>query len=297
MNYYNKIKEELLNNEIYKQVKEYSKNKNELEIYYNVGKMLIEAQGGEKRAKYGDNLIKEYSKKLVKEVNKFYNTTTLKRIRKFYLMIEKGATVWHLSWSHYRELLKFNDINEINYYIKTCGEQNLSVRKLQERINLKEYERLPESTKNRLNKKEENSIEDFIKYPIIIKSNDKEKITEKVLKNMILEDIPNFLEQLGNGYSFIKDEYPIKYKDKYNYIDILLFNIKYNCYVVVELKVTELKKEHIGQIEHYMNYIDTNLKTMYQNSTIGIIVTRENNEFVIKYCSNKNLFHTTYELV
>ena len=107
MNYYNQIKEELLNNEVYKRVKDYSKIKNELETYYNISKLLIEVQGGEERAKYGDGLIREYSKKLIKEVNKFYNTTTLKRIRKFYIMTEKGATLWHLSWSHYRELLKF----------------------------------------------------------------------------------------------------------------------------------------------------------------------------------------------
>ena len=118
--YYNEIKNELLNNEVYKRVKDYSKNKNELSTYYNVGKLLIEAQGGEDRAKYGDGLIKEYSERLTKELGKRYSVTTLKYMRMFYLLIEKGQPLAdQLSWSHYCELLSFNDINEINYYIET----------------------------------------------------------------------------------------------------------------------------------------------------------------------------------
>lgn len=124
-NYYNEIKKELLNNEIYKEVKDYSKNRNELSTYYNVGKLLIEAQGGEDRAKYGDGLIKEYSLKLSKEIGRKYNITTLKRMRQFYLIIGKGATLWHqLSWSHYRELLPISNINEINYYISEIEKNN-----------------------------------------------------------------------------------------------------------------------------------------------------------------------------
>ena len=141
-NYYNEIKNELINNEVYKRVKDYSKNKNELSTYYNVGKLLIEAQGGEERAKYGDGLIKEYSKKLSEKLGGKYNITTLKRMRQFYLIIEKGATLWHqLTWSHYRELLTFDNIDEINYYIKQTGDYNLSVRELREKIKSKEYQR------------------------------------------------------------------------------------------------------------------------------------------------------------
>ena len=139
MDYYSEIKNELINNEIYKKVKDYSKNRSDLNTYYNVGKLLIEAQGGEDRAKYGDNLIKEYSKKLTMELGKGYTTSALKRMRQFYLLIIKGATLWHqLSWSHYRELLKIKDINKVNYYIKISKEQNLSVRELRERIKSKE---------------------------------------------------------------------------------------------------------------------------------------------------------------
>ena len=133
MNYYNVIKTELLNNEIYKKAKDYSKNKSDLETYYNVGKLLIEAQGGEERAKYGDNLIKEYSKKLTIEIGKGYSTRSLKNMRKFYLF-QKGQTLSALlSWSHYCELLPLKDINKINYYIRNCEEQSLGVRDLRKR--------------------------------------------------------------------------------------------------------------------------------------------------------------------
>ena len=101
MNYYNEIKNELINNEIYKKVKYYSKNKNELTTYYNVGKLLIEAQGGEERAKYGDNLIKEYSKKLTNELGKGYSTRNLKYMRRFYIFQKGQPVVAKLSWSHY----------------------------------------------------------------------------------------------------------------------------------------------------------------------------------------------------
>ena len=118
-----------------------------------------------------------------------------------------------------------------------------------------------------------------------------------MLQKLILEDIPYFLNERGDGYCFIKNEYKIKLENTYNYIDLLLFNIKYNCYVVVELKVTELKKEHIGQIEFYMNYIDENIKTVNQNKTIGILVVKENNKFVIKYKTNDGIVSREYQLV
>ena len=118
MNYYNEIKNELINNEIYKKVKDYSKNRNDLMTYYNVGKLLIDAQGGEERAKYGDKLIKEYSNKLFKDIGKNYNITTLKRMRTFYLMIVKGAPLAHqLTWSHYCEIMPSKDKENINKYI------------------------------------------------------------------------------------------------------------------------------------------------------------------------------------
>ena len=106
----------------------------------------------------------------------------------------------------------------------------------------------------------------------------------------------NFLTELGDGFCYIKNEYKIKLGDRYNYIDLLLFNIKYNCYVVVELKITEIKAEHIGQIQKYMNYIDKNIKCINQDKTIGIIICKKDNKFVMEYCSDDRIYRTTYVL-
>ena len=298
MDYYKEIKKELANNEIYKKVKDYSKNKNDLSTYYNVGKLLVKAQGGEKRAKYGDSLIKEYSKKLIMEIGKKYNERTLRKMRQFYILFKKWPTVsTKLTWSHYSELLVINDISEINYYIKITEEQNLSVRELRNKIKTKEYERLDIKTKEKLIKREENKIEDFIKNPIIIRNNlGIEEISEKILKRLILEDLDNFLKELGTGFCYIENEYKIKVGNNYNYIDILLFNYIYNAFVVIELKVTELKKEHIGQINMYMNYIDRNIKDEYHSPTIGLIICKKDNYFVIEYSSNPNIFRTIYKV-
>ena len=105
------------------------------------------------------------------------------------------------------------------------------------------------------------------------------------------------MQELGSGFSYIGKEYPIKIGNKYNYIDLLLFNYEYNCFVVIELKVTKLMKEHIGQIEVYMNYIDKNLKKSNQDRTIGIIICKENNEYIIEYCSDKRIISREFELV
>ena len=147
-----------------------------------------------------------------------------------------------LSYSHYCELIWF-DIDKINYYIKIAEEQNLSVRELRERIKNKEYERLDEETKNKLKNKEDLNVPDLVKNPIQIKNTSgNNEISEKVLQKLILEDIPSFLDELGNGFTFVRNEYKIKIGDRYNYIDLLLFNYEFNCFVAVELKVSELKK-------------------------------------------------------
>ena len=289
-NYYNEIKNELINNEIYKRVKDYSKNRNELSVYYNVGKLLSEAG-----KHYGEGIIKEYSRKLTIEIGSGYGISNLKRMRQFYLIVEKGVALPHqLSWSHILAILPINNINEINYYISISIEQNLSYRQLRGKIKSKEYQRLDDKTKLKLINK---VVSDFIKNPIIIRNKynvDKEHITEKILQKLILEDIEKFLLELGTGFSFIKSEYKIKIGSTYNYIDLLLFNYTYNCFVVIELKVTELKKEHIGQIEVYMNYVDKNIKTINQDKTIGVIICKKDNGYYIEYSSDsriiKNIF-------
>lgn len=293
MNYYNEIKKELIDNELNKKVKDYSKNKYEIQKYYNVGKLLLAAGNN-----YGEGIIAEYSKKLTNEIGKKYSVRYLFDIRKLYLFSKMHPLGAQLTMSHYRLLFPLNDDNEIDYYINQIIKRNLSKRELEKIIKSNEYGRLPENTRNKMIKKEESNVVDFVKSPIQIRNNwNKEIISEKVLQKLILEDISSFLEELGNGFTFIKNEYKIKIDDRYNYIDLLLYNIKYKCYVVVELKVTELKKEHTGQIMTYMNYIDKNIKTVEENDTVGIIICKQDNEYVIKYCSDDRIIAREYELV
>ena len=294
MNYYNEIKTNLINNEIYKKVKDYSKNKSDLDTYYNVGKLLSLAG-----KHYGEGVIREYSIKLTRELNVKYDVSSLNKMRKFYNLIEKMATVSpKLSYSHYVELLSINNLNKIRYYIKIIEEQNLSIRQLRQKIKNQEYERLPDSVKNNIINTNKLSIKDLIKNPILIKNSyNYFEMSEKILKQLILEDIDNFLLELGNNFSYIANEYKIKIGNRYNYIDLLLYNIEFNCYVVVELKTTELKKEYIGQIEVYMNYIDGNLKKINQDKTIGIIICKKGNCFIMEYCSDKRIIAKEYKLI
>ena len=291
MNYYSEIKNELINNEITKRIKDYSKNRSDLTAYYNVGKLLSEAG-----KQYGEGIIKEYSRKLTNELGKNYSETTLKYYRLFYNFAIRHSMSDELSYTHYRVLLQLKNMDEINYYIKISINQNLSVRQLQNRIKNKEYDRLDNKTKEKLIAKKETSVVDFIKNPISIKNTtNKEIISEKVLQKVILEDLDNFLKELGNSFCYIANEYKIKIGDRFNYIDLLLYNIKFNCYVVVELKVTELKKEHIGQIEVYMNYIDRNLREINQDKTIGIIICKKGNKFIMEYCSDSRILAREYQ--
>ena len=158
-NYYIEIKDKLINNEVYKSVKDYSKNRSDLKTYYEVGKLL--ALAGKH---YGEGIIKEYSKKLTNELGKGYSKRNLWLMLKFYQLKEKMQTVSaQLSWSHYCELLTLKSIDEINYYIMISECQNLSVREIRSRIKSNEYERLDEETKIKLVNKEENKVEDFMR--------------------------------------------------------------------------------------------------------------------------------------
>ena len=293
MNYYNEIKNVLVNNEINRTIKNYSINKSNLNAYYNVGKILLDAGN-----KYGESIIKEYSLRLTKELGSGYSQRNLRNMRQFYKVSQKWQTLSaKLSWSHFCEIIWFDD-DKFQYYVKITELNNLSIRQLREKIKSNEYERVPEKTKNKLINQDKSSAVDFVKNPILIRNSNRYNIfSEKILQKLILEDIENFLDELGNGFTFIKSEYPIKLGNRYNYIDLLLYNIKYRCYVVVELKVTELKKEHTGQIMTYMNYINENIKTLEENETVGIIICKQDNEYVIRYCSDDRIIAREYELI
>ena len=286
MNYYDEIKERLIKSEIYDRTKDYSKDRNKVKVYFEIGKLLNDAG-------------KEYGQKA--EVGQKYNERNLRYMRKFYEIFSNeklNPLGSKLSWSHYRELLSINNINEIIYYISVCEKNNLSKRSLQEKIKDGEYDRLNNETKNKLINQEQLKVDDLILNPIVIRSNYlKEEINEYTLKQLILNNLDDFLIQLGIGFTYVGNEFKINVNNRYNYIDLLLYNIEFNCYIVIELKTVELKKEHIGQVQFYMNYIDENIKKINQNKTIGIIICKQDNKYVIKYSSDKRIISRTYELI
>lgn len=294
--YYDEIKNNLIDDTIYSKVKDYSKEKHRVETYYKNGRILDEAGNC-----YGDGIIKDYSERLIKEVDTKYNERTLRRMRQFYRKfcnIKWSTMSTKLTWSHYTELLPIKNEDEMMYYYNSCLNQNIDVRSLREKIKNNEYERLPLETKNKLINDTKIEVKDLLPNPILIKNkNNIEIVNEKILHNLIMEDIELFMKELGNSFSFIGSEYKIKIGDRYNYIDLLLFNIKYNCYVVVELKVIEFRVEYISQVEKYMNYIDKNVKEVINNSTIGIIICKKENKFVIEYCSDDRIAVREYEIV
>ena len=274
-----------------------------ISLNWGIGKRLSVELTGNNKPEYGKKVVTEVSKRLEQEYGSGFDKTSISRMIKFYQEFpdfEKVATLsQQLTWSHYCELLVFDNVDEINYYIKQTEIYNLSVRELREKIKSKEYQRLDDNTKLKLINKEETVVSDFIKNPIVIRNKyniDKESITEKILQRLILEDIPSFLKELGEGFTFVENEYKIKIGNTFNYIDLLLYNIKFNCYVVIELKVTELKKEHIGQIQIYMNYVDKNIKIINQDKTIGVIICKKDNGYYIEYSSDNRIFSKNYIL-
>ena len=295
MNYYNEIKNKLIDDEVYSKVKDYSKERHRVITYFEIGKLLDEAGN-----KYGDSILTNYSKRLVIELGKKYNERTLRRIRQYYRMFKNpkwSPMATKLSWSHYTELLAIKDENELIYYINITIEKSLSKRELREIIRSNEYERLSIETINKLIFKDYIEAKDLVPNPVFIRNkNNVDVISEKVFHQLILDDIESFMSELGNGFCFIGSEYKIKIGDRYNYIDILLFNIKYNAYVVVELKVTEFKAEYISQVKKYMNYIDKNIKEISNNDTIGILICKKENKFVIEYCSDERIIIREYQL-
>ena len=296
MNYYDEIKNILVDNAIGRKVREYKSNQKDLESYYNVGKLLVEAQGGEERAKYGDGLIKEYSKRLTSELGKGYSIQNLKDMRKFYQFIQKGQPLavqfknMNITWSNVCEIMRITNIEEIKYYLNLSNKLCLTKRELRLRIKSNEYNRLPVEVKEKLRSNEVVSTSEKVPSPVVLQDLKVDrKLTEKMVQTWIDENPIKFCNALGEGYTYCGSQYKIKIGVNYNYIDVLLFNVMDMNYVVVEIKVTELKKEHIGQIQTYMNYVDINLKKEFHNKTTGILLVRENNEWLIKYINGDDV--------
>ena len=301
MNYYKQVEILIKKNEISKGVRTLQDNSETLYTYWNIGKLIVEAQGGEKRAKYGDGLINDWGKKLSEKYGKGYDKSNLTRMRLFYLLFPIVGTVCQqLSWSHYRYILPIKDVNERNYYINQVILNNLSVRDLRREIKNKSFDRLSYKDKTNIeiiNDNNKITIEDMIKNPIILKSdNDINEINEAVIHKYIISLLEDKFLELGTGFALVGHEYKTIINSNTYYIDLLFFNYLLNAFVIVEVKTRNLKPQDIGQLEFYVKYIENNIKESNHNKTIGVLIVKKNNQYVIEYTTNEDIYVTTYML-
>ena len=285
--------------EVNKGYHDYFKNKDLVNNYFEIGRLLIEAQGGEEHDTYGNKLIKTWSVELTEKFGKGYDASNLRRFRQFYSEFKMCGTVCHtLTWSNIRILLPIKNENKRNYYINMCIKKNLSARELKKEIKNNAFERLSLADKENIklisDKNEVLTIKDTLKDPVLITINeDLDNVSEEKLAKIIRKELEIFLLELGCGYTYAGKE--VRMGE--SYCDLLFFNYEFNCFVVIELKTRKIKKEDIGQLEYYINYVDENMKKESFNPTIGVLVAKEGNYLVMKYCTNKNIYKTTYKII
>ena len=285
--------------EVNKGYHDYFKNKDLVNNYFEIGKLLIEAQGGEEHDTYGNKLIKTWSVELTEKFGKGYDASNLRRFRQFYSEFKMCGTVCHtLTWSNIRILLPIKNENKRNYYINMCIKKNLSARELKKEVKNNAFERLSLADKENIklisDKNELLTIKDTLKDPVLIPINeDLDNVSEEKLAKIIRKELEIFLLELGCGYTYAGKE--VRMGE--SYCDLLFFNTEFLCYVVIELKTRKIKKEDIGQLEYYINYVDENMKKESFNPTIGVLVAKEGNYLVMKYCTNKNIYKTTYKII
>ena len=303
MNYFKNIEELIVENEANKKANALRDNSSTLLTYWNIGKLIVEAQGGEKRAKYGDNLISEWGKKLSEKYGKNYGVRTLQRMRQLFLLFPKASTLWtKLNWSHYKLILSIKNENARNYYINLVILNNLSVRELQREIKNKSFDRLSYADKEHIEiinntNNTPLSIKDMIKDPIILKTDkNMDKIDEQAIHKYIISLLEDKFLELGTGFTLAGHEYKIHIDNKTYKIDLLFFNYKLNAFVVVEVKTRKIKHTDIGQLKFYVNYVEDNIKDINHNKTIGLLIVKENNKYIIKYTTSNDILVTTYAL-
>jgi len=300
MNYYDEVNSYVKKVEIGKAIRETNANMELVECYWNVGRLIVEAQGGKEKAKYGNELIKTWAEKLTEEYGKGYNYTNLSRFRQFYLDFPIVAPLGQqLSWTIIRTILPIKDENKRNYYINLCIANNLSKRELEKEIKSNSYERLeykPDKIDMIVPIKVPAIINNF-KNPILLELKDKEIKSESDLEKLIYSQLSCVFLQLGKGFTWVGNQYKVSDGNKNYFIDMLLYNVKYNCYVVVEIKCRKLKKEDKGQVEFYMNLVDNFVKEPSNNPTIGIIITKDQDKFVANFVRSEKLVPLTYKFV
>lgn len=305
-NIFNAIKQLVINskNKVYSAV-----NTEMLNLYWNIGKAIMEIQQGDERANYGDAVLEKLSEKLTAEFGKGFSKRNLERMRKFYIYFPIATTVSsQLSWSHYLEIIKIEEKYKRNFYIKETINARWSVRELQRQIWSLLYERLLLSAnKDKILELAEKGQElknskDLVKDPFVLEFLDIKENTdylESDLEKNILEHLKEFLLELGKGFMFVGSQVRITLEDEHFYPDLIFYNRLLKCFVIIDLKIGKVSHQDIGQMQMYVNYYDRKIKNDEENPTVGILLSTQKNKTVVKYTlpeDNKNIFSSTYKL-
>ena len=280
-----------------------------LNLYWNIGKIIMEIQQGDERAAYGDAVLEKLSNKLTNEFGKGFSKRNLERMRKFYICFPIATTVSsQLSWSHYLELIKIEEENKRNFYLKECENTRWSVRELQRQIGSLLYERLVLSVDKKkileLAKKGQVLREgkDLVKDPFVLEFLDIKENTEYLetdLEKNILKHLKEFLLELGKGFSFVGNQVRLTLEEDHFYPDLVFYNRLLKCFVIIDLKIGKITHQDIGQMQMYVNYYDREIKSDDENKTVGILLSTEKNATVVKYTlpeDNKTIFASEYKL-
>ena len=303
---FDNIKDMVINsrNRVYSAV-----NTEMLNLYWNIGKTIMEIQKGDERATYGDAVLDKLSQKLTNEFGKGFSSRNLRTMRKFYLMYPIWKTVSaKLSWSHYLELIKIDEEPKRNFYLNECINSRWSVRELQRQRDSLLYERLTLSANKEkiLELAEKGQIlktsKDLVKDPFVLEFLDIKENTdylESDLEKNIIEHLKEFLLELGKGFSYVGNQVRLTLEEDHFYPDLVFYNRLLKCFVIIDLKIGKVTHQDIGQMQMYVNYYDREIKQQDENSTVGILLSTNKNETIVKYTlpeDNKTIFSSEYKL-
>ncbi len=305
-NIFNNIKVLVINsrNKVYSVV-----NTEMINLYWNIGKAIMEIQQGDIRAIYGDAVLEKLSKRLTSEFGKGFSKRNLERMRKFYFYFPIATTMSsQLSWSHYLELLKIEDEKKRNFYMNEAINCRWSVREFQRQKYSLLYERLTLSKDKdkilELSQKGQvlKTSKDLVKDPFVLEFLDIKENTnylESDLEKNILEHLKDFLLELGKGFSYIGNQVRLTLGEEHFYPDLVFYNRILRCFMIIDLKIGKVTHKDIGQMQMYVNYYDREIKAKDENKTIGILLSTDKNETIVKYTlpeDNKTIFSAEYKL-
>ena len=279
-----------------------------VEAYWNIGRVIVEKQGGKDKAEYGTALLKNLSKEMTKEFGKGFTLTNLKYMRQFYLIFPKShALSDQLSWTHYRLLMRVENENARNFYLEESIKENWSTRQLERQITTLFYERILSSkNKNKVAQEiyklepQRKQPEDIIKDPYVLEFlglPENMDFLEKNLEQALIDHLQKFLLELGRGFSFVARQKRITFDGRHFYIDLVFYNYILKCFVLIDLKVGDLTHQDLGQMQMYVHYYEDEMMTEGDNPPIGIVLCADKSESVVKYTlpkGEKQIFASKY---